>query len=140
MLDTPHWQNLKCYDVGNLQYIAPEYIDGGHLTSKSDVWSYGVFLFELITGKRVLDTNRPTNEQNLIDWVKSYIDSERFEEITDPRIDRTYPLKSVQSLCIIANMCVSRKPESMPEIRQVLEMVNQLTMEQSETASPAPPL
>ncbi|PWA42275.1 protein kinase-like domain-containing protein [Artemisia annua] len=132
--------HVSTEDIGNMEYIAPEYIDGGNLTSKSDVWSYGVFLFELISGNRLLDTNRPTNEQNLIDWVKSSIDSEKFEEITDARIDRTYSLKSVQSLCLIANMCLTKEPKSRPEMRHILEIVNQLTLEQSETASPAPPL
>ncbi|CAN1238134.1 Serine/threonine-protein kinase PCRK1 [Linum grandiflorum] len=45
--------------VGTIGYAAPEYIQTGRLTSKSDVWSYGVFLYELITGRRPLDRNKP---------------------------------------------------------------------------------
>ncbi|KAG9150132.1 hypothetical protein Leryth_009699 [Lithospermum erythrorhizon] len=44
--------------VGTTGYTAPEYMQTGHLTSKSDVWSYGVFLYELITGRRPVDRNR----------------------------------------------------------------------------------
>lgn len=52
-------------------YCAPEYARTGQLTLKSDVYSYGVVLLELITGRRAIDTTRPTDEQNLVTWVSS---------------------------------------------------------------------
>ncbi|KAE8696683.1 myosin-2 heavy chain-like isoform X1 [Hibiscus syriacus] len=41
--------------VGTVGYAAPEYVQTGRLTAKSDVWSFGVVLFELITGRRALE-------------------------------------------------------------------------------------
>lgn len=55
--------------MGTYGYCAPEYQRTGQLTVKSDVYSYGVVLLELITGRRVIDNSRPGREQNLIDWV-----------------------------------------------------------------------
>lgn len=52
-------------------YCAPEYARTGQLILKSDVYSYGVVLLELITGRRAIDTTRPTDEQNLVTWVSS---------------------------------------------------------------------
>ena len=51
------------------RYLAPEYASSGKLTDKSDVFSFGVMLLELITGKRPVD---PTNymEDSLVDWVR----------------------------------------------------------------------
>lgn len=55
--------------MGSYGYCAPEYERNGELTLKSDVYSFGVILLELISGRRALDTSRPTDEQNLVAWV-----------------------------------------------------------------------
>ena len=121
-------------------YAAPEYIQTGGFMSKSNVWSYGVFLYELITGRHPLDRNRPENEQKLLEWVKPYVDSKRFSLIIDPRLEGNYSLKSAKSLLFIANKCLSMNPNSRPKMSEVLEMVNQLIGVQSQAANPAPPL
>lgn len=55
--------------MGTYGYCAPEYAMTGQLTVKSDVFSFGVVLLELITGRRAFDGTRPHGEQNLILWV-----------------------------------------------------------------------
>lgn len=55
--------------MGTYGYCAPEYIRTGQLTVKTDVYSFGVFLLELITGRRAVDSSRPTSEQVLVNWV-----------------------------------------------------------------------
>ncbi|KAJ0872177.1 putative protein kinase RLK-Pelle-RLCK-VIIa-2 family [Helianthus annuus] len=112
--------------AGTVKYAAPEYIETGRVSSKSDVWSYGVFLYELITGRRPLDGNRPQNEQKLLEWVKIYLDTKRFTLIIDSRLKGKYSLDSAQKLSLIANCCLSRDPKSRPTMSEVLEMVNQL--------------
>ncbi|GLT92354.1 hypothetical protein SLE2022_101940 [Rubroshorea leprosula] len=119
--------------VGTMGYAAPEYVGTGRLRSKSDVWSYGVFLFELITGRRPLDRNRPKSEQKLLEWIKPYVsDSKRFHQILDPRLEGKYPLKSAQRLGTVANQCLVKNPKKRPKMSEVLEMVNQIV-----EASPA---
>ncbi|KNA09963.1 hypothetical protein SOVF_148700 [Spinacia oleracea] len=123
--------------VGTLGYAAPEYIRTGRLTCKNDVWSYGVFLYELITGRRPIDKNRPKSEQRLIDWVRPYLsDLKKFELIVDPRLGRNYPLKSIHKLSVVANRCLVRQPKSRPKMSDVLDMVNHIMGASAELAVP----
>lgn len=55
--------------MGTYGYCAPEYASTGQLTTKSDVYSFGVVFLEIITGRRVIDSSRPSEEQNLVVWV-----------------------------------------------------------------------
>ncbi|KAL6574858.1 Serine/threonine-protein kinase pcrk1 [Orobanche minor] len=113
--------------VGTMGYAAPEYIQTGRLTSKSDVWSFGVFLYELITGRRPLDRSRPRSEQKLLEWVKPYLsDARKFQLILDPRLEGKQILKSAHKLSLVANRCLSRLPKARPTMREVREMVSQV--------------
>ncbi|KAJ9559440.1 hypothetical protein OSB04_014054 [Centaurea solstitialis] len=121
---------------GTRGYMAPESILTGYLTSKSDVWSYGVFLSELITGRHPLDWVPPQNNDDVLYRVQSFVDSESLELIIDPRLEGNYLLKSVQKLCSIAIKCLYKNPKFRPKMSTVLEMVNQLIVGVQSEATP----
>lgn len=127
--------------VGTVGYAAPEYVQTGRLTSKSDVWSYGVFLYELITGRCPLDRNRPKTEQKLLEWVRQHLsDMKKFQLILDPQLNGKYSLKSAQKLAAIANMCLVRHPKLRPKMGKVLEMVNRIMEETEPIGNPQSPI
>ncbi|XP_056163434.1 uncharacterized protein LOC115662500 [Syzygium oleosum] len=116
--------------VGTSGYVSPEYMQTGHLTSKNDVWSYGVFLYELITGRRPLDRNLPKREQKLLEWMQPYLyDSKNFKLIVDRRLEGKYQVKSLYKLATVANKCLLKDPKSRPKMSEVLELVDEIVRE-----------
>lgn len=113
--------------VGTVGYAAPEYIHTGRLTAKSDVWSFGVVLYELITGRRSVDRNLPRSEQKLLEWVKPYVsDPKKYHIIIDPRLEGKYCVKSVQKLISLANKCLMKQPKSRPKMSEVVEILGKI--------------
>lgn len=55
--------------MGTYGYCAPEYAKSGQLTKKSDIYSFGVLLLEIITGRSVIDKSQEPEKQDLISWV-----------------------------------------------------------------------
>lgn len=58
----------------NFRYVAPEYAMTGHLLVKSDVYSYGVVLLELLTGRKPVEMSQPSGQENLVTWVSSNLE------------------------------------------------------------------
>lgn len=122
--------------VGTVGYAAPEYVHTGRLTAKSDVWSFGVVLYELITGRRVLERNLPRGEQKLLEWVRPYVsDGKRFHLILDQRLEGQNCMKSAQKLASVANKCLMKHPRSRPKMSEVIEMLGNIISEAEECES-----
>ncbi|KAH9768422.1 protein kinase domain-containing protein [Citrus sinensis] len=126
--------------VGTIGYAAPEYIQTGRLTYKSDIWSFGVFLYELITGRRPLDRNRPKSEQKLLEWVRPHLtDAKKFTMILDPKLEGKYSIKLAQKLAAVANKCLARQAKGRPKMSEVVEVLNKI-VDAAETGTPQTPL
>lgn len=99
----------------------------GHLTSKSDVYSFGVVLLEILTGRRSMDKKRPSGEQNLVTWARTYLaDKRKMYQIVDPRLELNYSVKGVQKVSQLAYSCLSRDPKSRPTMDEVVKVLTPL--------------
>ena len=120
-------ENILCQVMGTYGYAAPDYIETGHLTTKSDVWSFGVVLYEILTGRRSMERNRPKTEQKLLEWVKQYPpDTKRFLLIMDPRLEGQYSINGARKLAKLADNCLSRSAKERPTMSQVVEILKQI--------------
>ncbi|KAL9384310.1 hypothetical protein Peur_024633 [Populus x canadensis] len=115
--------------MGTYGYCAPEYQMTGQLTKMSDVYSFGVVFLEIISGRRVIDMSRPTEEQNLIHWAAPlFKDRSQFTAIADPLLGGKYPKKSLYQALAIAAMCIQEEADRRPLIADVVMALEYLAM------------
>ncbi|CAN6678191.1 unnamed protein product [Malus baccata var. baccata] len=113
--------------MGTYGYAAPEYVSTGQLTIKCDIYSFGVVLLELLTGKRAMDKSRPKSEQNLIEWAKPYMySSRRLRYIMDPRLAGQYSVKGAKEIAHLALQCISMNPNDRPRMPSIIETLESL--------------
>ncbi|CAI9769763.1 unnamed protein product [Fraxinus pennsylvanica] len=113
--------------MGTHGYAAPEYIATGHLYVKSDVYGFGVVLVEILTGLRALDTNRPTGQHNLVDWVKPHLyDRRKLKKIMDSRLEGKYPSKAAIQMAQLALMCLENDPKHRPSMQELVEKLKRI--------------
>ncbi|KAA3462416.1 Kinase superfamily protein isoform 2 [Gossypium australe] len=117
--------------MGTFGYVAPEYAMTGHLLVKSDVYSYGVVLLELLTGRTPVDMSQPSGQENLVTWARPILrDKDRLQELADPRLGGKYPKEDFVRVCTIAAACVAPEASQRPtmgEVVQSLKMVQRVT-------------
>ncbi|KAH7681969.1 Non-specific serine/threonine protein kinase protein [Dioscorea alata] len=120
-------EHISTRVMGTFGYVAPEYAMTGHLLVKSDVYSYGVVLLELLTGRKPVDMSQPPGQENLVSWARPLLTSkEGLETIIDLSLGTDVPFDSVAKVAAIASMCVQPEVSHRPfmgEVVQALKLV-----------------
>lgn len=113
--------------MGTFGYLAPEYALTGKLTEKSDVFSFGVMLLELITGRRPIDKAQYLDD-NIVDWARPLLaqamEDGDFSSLVDTRLQNNYDSTEMTRLIACAAFCVrhlARRRPSMSQIARALE-------------------
>jgi len=91
------------------------------------VYSFGVVLLEILSGRRVVDKNRPTKQQNLVEWAKPYISNKRkILRVLDGRLEGQYELDDVYKVATLSLRCLSIEAKSRPNMDEVVTNLEQL--------------
>uniref|UniRef100_A0A0E0DZB6 non-specific serine/threonine protein kinase n=2 Tax=Oryza meridionalis TaxID=40149 RepID=A0A0E0DZB6_9ORYZ len=117
--------------MGTLGHIPMEYLTAGRTSDKTDVFGYGIMLFELISGKRGFDLVGLANEENarVHDWVKKLLEEDRLEVLIDPNLLEIYNggeqgvREEVRLLVQIALLCTQESAPSRPRMSTVVTML-----------------
>lgn len=114
--------------AGTFGYLAPEYAATGRLTTKADVYSFGVILMEIITGRRALDDSRPEENLHLVTWFRRIlIEKDSFQTIIDPTIDvDEETLSSISTVAELAGHCCAREPHQRPDMSHAVNVLSPL--------------
>lgn len=116
--------------MGTFGYMAPEYATSGKLTEKSDVFSYGVVLLELITGRKPVDASQPLGDESLVEWARPLLshvlDNEEFEGLADPKLERNYVEAEMFRMMEAAAACVRHSAAKRPRMGQIVRAFDSL--------------
>ncbi|CAN6987088.1 unnamed protein product [Brassica oleracea var. botrytis] len=108
--------------AGSPGYLDPEYYRTNWLTEKSDVFSFGVVLLEIITSQPVIDHTR--EKSHIGEWVGFRLTNGDIKNIVDPSLIGDYDSSSVWKALELAISCVSPSSSGRPNMSQMLQFIN----------------
>lgn len=117
--------------AGTFGYLAPEYMQSGRATEKTDVYSFGVLVLEILSGSRPTDASFIEKGLNIVGWLNFLVAENRPQDIVDPHCEGLQG-ESLDALLSIAIQCVSSNPEERPTMHRVLQIL------ESEVMTPCP--
>ncbi|KAH6786037.1 hypothetical protein C2S51_038492 [Perilla frutescens var. frutescens] len=109
--------------MGTFGYVSPDYASTGMLNERNDVYSFGVLLMEIMTGRSPVDYSRPPGEMNLVDWFKGMISSHRGEELVDPLIGVPPPSRALKRVLLVCLRCIDIDSNKRPKMGQIVHML-----------------
>ncbi|XP_019440913.1 PREDICTED: serine/threonine-protein kinase BRI1-like 1 [Lupinus angustifolius] len=116
--------------AGTPGYVPPEYYQSFRCTTKGDVYSYGVILLELLSGKRPIDSSEFGDDNNLVGWSKQLHREKRVNDILDPDlVMQTSSETELYQYLRIAFECLDERPNRRPTMIQVMAMFKEFQVD-----------
>ncbi|KAJ7978030.1 Kinase family protein [Quillaja saponaria] len=101
---------------GTFGYFAPEYFMHGIVDEKTDVYSFGILLLELISGRRALDHL----QQSVVIWAKPLLNDNNIKQLVDPSLANNYDPDEMDRVVLTASLCIEQSPILRPRMSQVV--------------------
>ncbi|CAI9097320.1 OLC1v1033714C1 [Oldenlandia corymbosa var. corymbosa] len=110
--------------AGTVGYLAPEYALLGQLTKKADVYSFGVLVLEIVSGKSSSKAAFGDDLLVLVEWTWKLRDEGRLLEIVDPEMGE-YPIDEVTRFIKVALFCTQEAAHQRPGMKEVVKMLSE---------------
>ncbi|CAH2076841.1 unnamed protein product [Thlaspi arvense] len=122
-LSQDNYTHVSTRVMGTFGYLAPEYASSGKLSDKSDVFSFGVMLLELITGRPPVDLTGEM-EDSLVDWarpvcLKAAQDGD-YSQLADPRLETNYDQQEMARMASCAAAAIRHSARRRPKMSQIV--------------------
>lgn len=108
---------------GTLGYLAPEYAMLGKASESCDVYSFGILLLELASGKRPLEKLDATTKRSITEWALPLACERKFSEVADPRLNGKYEEEELKRVVLVALICSQNQPAKRPTMLEVVELL-----------------
>ncbi|KAJ0844197.1 putative protein kinase RLK-Pelle-PERK-1 family [Helianthus annuus] len=119
--------------MGTFGYMAPEYARSGNLSEKSDVFSFGVVLLELITGRKPVDASQRSGDEGLVEWARPLLshalETEDFKLLVDPRLGINFVPNEIFRMIEAAAACIRHSATKRPRMGQIVRAFENLETE-----------
>uniref|UniRef100_A0A2N9ER32 Receptor-like serine/threonine-protein kinase n=1 Tax=Fagus sylvatica TaxID=28930 RepID=A0A2N9ER32_FAGSY len=110
--------------IGTYGYMSPEYAMSGHFSVKSDVFSFGVLLLEIISGKKNWGFYHPDHDLNLLGHAWKLWNEGNPLELMDALMEESYSGNEVIRCIQVGLLCVQQRAEDRPTMSTVLLMLS----------------
>ncbi|XP_071741653.1 putative receptor-like protein kinase At5g39000 isoform X2 [Rutidosis leptorrhynchoides] len=118
---------------GTFGYMDPSYFFSGKLTRKSDVYAFGVVLFEVLSGKQAVDESIDEEQWSLAIWAQDQIKMGKLNQIIEPRLNGQISKKSLKEFANIAAQCFHNQPKKRPTMAEVVVKLDSILLQERNT-------
>ncbi|KAL3632132.1 hypothetical protein CASFOL_025116 [Castilleja foliolosa] len=119
--------------VGTLGYIPPEYSESWMATLRGDMYSFGVVVLKLLTGKRPVEVIKSRMSRDLVVWVQEMRNEARGNEIFDPMLRGKGFEEEMARVLDVACRCVRKNPLDRPTITEVVDWLKNVGADRQTT-------
>ncbi|GLT97549.1 hypothetical protein SLE2022_151080 [Rubroshorea leprosula] len=115
--------HMTTHVKGTLGYLAPEYAMWGKVSESCDVYSFGILLLELITGRKPIEKLPGRVKRTITEWAEPLISQGRFRDLVDPKIRGNFDENQLKQAINVAALCVQSEPAKRPNMKEVVSML-----------------
>jgi serine/threonine protein kinase len=108
---------------GTLGYLAPEYAMLGKASESCDVFSFGILLLEIASGKKPVEKLNPTTKLTITEWALPLACDKKFKEIADPKLNDSFVEDELKRMVLLGLLCSQNNKEQRPIMSEVVDLL-----------------